>query len=220
MDLKIILKNFNPEFYSYDTANDAPLGRGSFGKVYKATIREEFKSSGLPSEAALKHQTWRVPGSGYEETERNLIDFVGLNFQNTNLVSIFAISTKESRGWKTQHIFMELCHESLYDYTKDQPDFSLPELQHVAHGVLSGLVHLHGMSIIHRDLKPANVLLKKTGESRKLLDMVIKLGDYNICKYSPEEDRTPTQSSFRTSARYRAPELLVMGMEGTLLHLL
>ena len=70
-------------------------------------------------------------------------------------------------------------------------------------------MHLHGLSIIHRDLKPANVLLKTTGESRNLLDMVIKLGDFNISKFSPEEDRTSTQLSFRTFAHFCAPELLV-----------
>ena len=111
MDLKIILENFNPEFYSYDTANDAPLGKGSFGQVYKATLREEHKRSGLPSETALKQQRWRVrDGTGYEETERNLMD-VGVTFTNDHLVKIFAIKTKENRGFKTQHIFMEMCNE-------------------------------------------------------------------------------------------------------------
>ena len=44
--------------------------------------------------------------------------------------------------------------------------------------------------------------------------MIIKLGDYNICKFSPEEERTPSQSSFRTSAHFRAPELLVRRVDG------
>ena len=112
MNPKIILEIFDTEFYSYDTANDAPLGKGSFGQVYKATLREEHKRSGLPSETALKQQRWRVrDGTGYEETERNLMDVVGVAFTNDHLVKIFAIKTKENRGFKTQHIFMEMCNE-------------------------------------------------------------------------------------------------------------
>ena len=43
--------------------------------------------------------------------------------------------------------------------------------------------------------------------------MIVKVSDYNIMKWSPEEDRTPTQTSF-SAIQFRAPELLLKQEDG------
>jgi len=216
METRIILGNFDPQKYNLDE-NDVSslLGRGTYGSVYKAALNTDFGDSNLPEEAAVKCMEWKLPGTGYEETEINFLN-VGLNFNNDNLVQIFAISMTKPRiareqGFKIQQIFMELCEESLEDFIKERErtDISIDDLKHVTTGVLRGLAHLHNQKIIHRDIKPQNVLLNDPNGSRSLVDMTVKITDYNICKWSPEEGRTPTQTSRMGTFGFRAPEVLL-----------
>ena len=142
--------------------------------------------------------------------KKTLIEAGLLIFNCENLVKIFAIESMPGR----QDLYMELCDKSLKDYyITDTQSIELGDLQHVVRGVLTGLVHLHDLKIIHRDIHPGNILLKKTSESERLRDMVVKLGDFNIMKWSPEEERTPTQTSF-SAVQFRAPELLLKRQEG------
>ena len=127
MDTRIIVEHFNPKYHNLDQNDEASfLGGGAFGRVYKATQRDGLRNRGLPEEIAVKCMKWKLPGKGYEETENNLID-VGLNFANDNLVQIFAISMTKTeiartQRFKIQHIFMELCEESLEDFIKEKTD--------------------------------------------------------------------------------------------------
>ena len=94
-------------------------------------------------------------------------------------------------------IYMEYCQETLHDFMEDagRPELTLADLQYVTVGVLRGLDHLHQQNIIHRDEKPQNILLKRnTGETTSIMDMTIKLSDYNVSKWSTQEDRTATQT--------------------------
>ena len=219
MNNLIVFKNFDPDFYTFNPNNsDLLIGRGSFGRVYKAILKERLENSGLPEEIAVKQQRWKVRNghledpiwnpllypAGYEQTERTMLDEGILNFECDNLVKIFAVSNMEGR----QDIYMELCDMSLEDFMEDKQSIALEDLKHVAHGVLAGLVHLHTLQILHRDIKPGNVLLKNTNNSKELKEMTVKIGDYNIMKYSPEVETTPSQTSF-PNLQFRAPEVLL-----------
>jgi len=224
MNNLIVFKNFDPDFYTFNpNNNDSLLGRGSFGRVYVAILKEGLENLGLPKKIALKQQRWKVRNghledpvwnpllypSGYEETERTMLDEGILNFECENMVKIFAVSNMEGR----QDLYMEHCDMSLEDFMEGKQSIALDDLKHVARGVLAGLVHLHGLNIIHRDIKPANVLLKKTNESEELKDMTVKVGDYNIMKLSPEVETTPAQTSF-PNLQFRAPEVLLKRSDG------
>ena len=214
METKIIFKDFNPDYYEYDQ-NDDPLGGGSYGQVFRAQLKEENAHTGLPKESAVKIIKWNRPGKGYEETELNLLD-VGLNFRNENLVQIYSLSLSKTKTKGMQAIFMELCEESLDDFRKKtaKQDVSLDDLKYVTKGILSGLAHLHDLKIIHRDVKLQNVLLKTKNGGSSLRDKTIKLTDFNVSKWSPEDDRTPTQTSEVGTAGFRAPEVLVAREDG------
>ena len=60
---KFVLKaNFNPNFYILDKNNiETFLGRGGFGDVYRAKLKDNTPEMGLPEEVAVKSVMWKVP---------------------------------------------------------------------------------------------------------------------------------------------------------------
>jgi len=213
---RLVLKEgFEPEKYTLDRNDDETfLGSGSFGDVYSAALKDNVENAGFPQEVAVKIITWNVPAAkGYEETEWKLLE-KGLNFTHDNLIQMFFLSVRMGkRNMRTLQIFMEMCEETLHDYT-DRETVSLDDIKHVTVGVLKGLDHLHQQNIIHRDLKPQNILLKKTSAgSTSLRDMTIKLSDFNVSKWLPQRsDATNTPRGGEDA--FSAPEVLLSREDG------
>lgn len=73
---------------------------------------------------------------------------------------------------------------------------SVEDVLHIAYGILSALVYLHGCGFIHLDLKPSNVLLS--------FENVPKIADFGTATRANE----PTKPLCVTTQCYKAPELL------------
>ena len=58
-------------------------------------------------------------------------------------------------------------------------------------------------------MKLQNILLKDPNGNSILREMTVKITDYNVSKWSPDNDRTATQTAWMGSASYRAPEVLL-----------
>ena len=214
----ILLENFKSEYYTCDKNNpDSLLGRGAFGDVHKARLKDNIAQSGLPDEIAIKEVVIKTPEAKHTKTEWNLLE-KGINFQNSNLVTMFCLSIEPSnKNKQILKIYMELCEHSLHDVMEDQtrPELSVDELKHVTAGVLNGLDHLHLQGIIHRDVKPKNILLKTNiTNTTSLMNMTIKLTDFNVSKWSSQDDITSTQTPMIGTDAFRAPEVLLFRDDG------
>ncbi|DBA95987.1 TPA: hypothetical protein ACH3X1_001498 [Trebouxia sp. C0004] len=105
-----------------------------------------------------------------------------------------------------EHLFLvcELLRANLYEFQKynrengDEPYFTLPHLQRIAHQVLRSIAFLHSLDLIHSDLKPENILVKSYSRCEV---KVIDLG--SSCFISDH------LSSYVQSRSYRAPEVIL-----------
>ena len=121
--------------------SDDYLGEGEFGRVYKARLMNSSdETAQQPKVVAMKivklsndkakkkYQKKEI--DFIIEAERKIVDL-------TNIICYYAFV--EFTKVKEYCVYMELCEDSLHDFLQDQPDISLADLRHVAHGVLSGL---------------------------------------------------------------------------------
>ena len=202
------MSEFDPARYHFDMEKDL-LGRGSYGSVYKAQLKKSFFWSHpktYPEFVAVKI----IPEnrSGYSDTELVLQDFV--NFRHPNIVQYFKFLVKEEGIVSCHHIYMEYCDTDLSKVLKERKARKQPlsggELVHVTRSLAKGVQHLHSQGLIHRDIKPSNILLNIDNLESELINIQLKLADFNISKLCDGSEGTLTISMGTT--QYRAPEVL------------
>lgn len=207
-------------FYQVDT-EDAPIGEGGMGKVYKGICVSE--RSGVSRPVAIKFMFDDLPASAYERARRE----AEIQLRNDNLVEMLGfIETHESscgEEHKHYHVVSELLTGvSLADIfegkTKDRDGedvpFAVKMLQDykndperfatvIVVNVLSGLTALHDAGYIHRDIDPSNIMLTDDGH--------IKLIDFGIAKQmnslTTGDKALTVAGKFMGKTEYAAPEL-------------
>lgn len=203
-----IFKNIWPEW----EVADKPLGRGSYGVVYKAVRRDH----GVESFAAIK--VISIPQS---ESEVDSIRSEGLSLRDTktylegvvtdfvseirlmesfkgvqNIVSVedYKVVEKEDGiGWDI-YIRMEL----LTPFNKYSADRTLSEQEVIKLGVdiCTALELCAKRNVIHRDIKPENIFINEFGD--------FKLGDFGIAR---KLENATSGMSQKGTYNYMAPEV-------------
>jgi hypothetical protein len=168
---------------------DCELGRGGFGTVYKAILRD-----GQP--VAIKKLT--VSSLVKSEDEfRQQVKLLG-KMRHHNIVTL--------RGFYWTSTLQLLIYEfvpggSLHQHLhecSEESSLSWVERLDIIIGVARALVHLHRHGIIHYNLKSSNVLLDTNGEPR--------VGDYGLVNLLPMLDRYVLSSKIQSALGYMAPE--------------
>lgn len=180
------------EHISYRYELLVPLGRGSFGQVFKAydhKHKEEValkiirNKSRFHRQAVIEVKVLKHLREADTEGKYNVV----------HLRNYFVFR-------KHVCIAFELMSMNLYDFIKGNQfrGLSLGLVRRFAVQILQSLRLMHKTHIIHCDLKPENILLKQANRSG------IKVIDFGSSCYEDETVYTYIQSRF-----YRAPEIIL-----------
>ena len=162
------------------------VGRGQFGKVLCARIRETGKL------VALKElENKRFPTSKLLRELRFL-----LTLRHENIVACSSLVHHQNY----RYLVMDYCEGgTLRDLMNYNGALSVRQCFDLVNDILLGLEHAHAASVIHCDIKPENILLKITNQGWQA-----KISDFGISRLSQE---IPTEGTSNTgSPGYMAPE--------------
>lgn len=174
----------------------SPIGRGTFGIVYKAydlllnkdvAIKQVAKNSeSVSKEAEILEKL---------KNSKNCIKMLDLFYGFTTQLNEF--------------IVFEYLPYTLKDFIYKNSDVRKNEnfetkIKFVFREIVNGLRDLHELGIIHRDLKPENILVDDFVDPK-----VVKICDFGSAKWIKDDFLNP----YVVSSYYRAPELLFAARE-------
>ena len=210
-------------YYEFDT-EDAPIGEGGMGKVYRGRCVNE--KNGQSKFVAVKFIDGEASESRYviEKARRE----AAMQFKHVNLVEMLGfIETENIILGKVSyhyHVVSELLTGVSLDgllegRTIDQDGHSVPYAEKlfkaykddnstfaitIAKNILSGLMCMHDEGYIHRDIDPTNIMITSNGH--------IKLIDYGIAKkmvsLTSNDKHLTVVGQFIGKPEYAAPELV------------
>ncbi|CAE7846410.1 GSK3B [Symbiodinium sp. KB8] len=174
------------------------LGKGSFGEVFDATIKETGQR------VAVKRV---LQDKRFKNRELEIMS----KLRHTNVVHL--LHSFKEQDPKTGHVFLNLVMEHVPDTI-----FQVCSAHHKAREVppaldvklylyqmLRSLAYIHALGVCHRDIKPQNVLVDAAAR-------VVKLCDFGSAK---KLVRGQPNVAYICSRYYRAPELIFGSTEYT-----
>lgn len=168
---------------------DSELGRGGFGVVYRAVLRDGRS-------VAIKKLTASGLMKSQDDFERE-VKTLG-KIQHPNLVKL------EGYYWtpSLQLLIYEFVPSgSLYKHLHDADErnsLTWRQRFNIVLGMAKGLSYLHQMGVVHYNLKSTNVLLDGSGDA--------KVGDFGLARLLPTLDRCILSSKIQSALGYMAPE--------------
>lgn len=145
------------------------LGKGSWGKVYRA--RKKSKKKEHPWVAA------KIVGREHLDNRelKNMENEISImqNISHPNAVSLFDVFRDETRFV----LILEICEGGhLLDRLKKHPSYTEKCASQIIKQVAACLKYLHDKQISHRDLKPENILFVNANPN----DNTIKVTDFGL----------------------------------------
>lgn len=166
----------------------AELGRGGFGRVYRAFDPTVGR--------AVAIKTLHAGGDPELLTRfRNEAAAAG-KLRHPNIVTIHDYGEHDGEPY----IVMELLEgEDLQQCIRNRRPFSLMQKVQIMAQVAEGLDHAHRNGIVHRDVKPGNIML--------LPDLMVKIMDFGIALVThAAESRLTKSGTVPGTLKYMAPE--------------
>jgi len=177
------------------------IGEGSFAVVHrgrslasnqtvaiKIVKTEDELGLGSPSAGGVTYSDVLAA----MKTEVKLMELIG---QHPNVVPVL------SRDENAQVYIMPAASTDLYKLIKKQKYLPHDAMQMFAHGICSGVSHIHSMGVAHQDLKSSNVLV--------FSDLTLKICDFGLARKMPKNNIMGVDRELCT-LWYRAPELIMV----------
>ncbi|CAA9987967.1 calcium-dependent protein kinase 3, putative [Plasmodium knowlesi strain H] len=181
--------SFTGNMQDFYTLSEEPLGKGTYGSVYKATdkLLKIHRAVKVVSKKKLKNV----------HRFRQEIDIMK-NLDHPNVIKL--LETFEDS--KQIYLVMELCTGGeLFDRIVKKGPFSEMYTSFIMKQIFSVLNYLHIRNICHRDVKPENFLFfDKSPES------LIKVIDFGLASYFT--DTNPEMKTKAGTPYYVAPQVL------------
>lgn len=182
------VKNFSPfKHYSFDLKSDL-IGKGGFGKVYKAVHRSSSNTfavkisdirliNSIHAEIVLCHKLRGCEHIVYfvEAFEYKNHVYVFMELMKLGSLTKFITSLPKGVSWKESAVLF------------------------VVRSIVKGLVYLHEKQIIHRDIKSDNILMGEDGS--------VKIGDFGFAIELNAKTQHSRKSRIGTPF-WMAPEVL------------
>ena len=164
-----------------------PIGRGGFGKVYKAMHNNTNKIFAIKIIDYTKDCLYNKKNISfnYQSIQQETST---MRLANKSEFIVKYYGSYYSRKSNTIWLILEYCSCGSAVDLMIAMDRTLSELEvsTIVEMILKGLIYIHSINLIHRDIKGSNILLSEDG--------VAKLGDFGVGVQLTEED-------FRTSKK-------------------
>lgn len=168
----------------------APVGEGTYGKVYKALSLITHQP------VALKRIRMENEKDGFPVTAMREIKLLQM-LQHENVLRLMEMVVERGGVYMVLE-YMEFDLTGLLAHPEIK--FSPANIKSLSHQMLSGLSYLHHRSILHRDMKGSNILVNSRGE--------LKLADFGLARVYAKKRREDYTNRVIT-LWYRSPELLM-----------
>ncbi|KIR62345.1 CMGC/CDK/CRK7 protein kinase [Cryptococcus bacillisporus CA1873] len=168
----------------------APVGEGTYGKVYKALSRITHQP------VALKRIRMENEKDGFPVTAMREIKLLQM-LRHENVLRLMEMVVERGGVYMVLE-YMEFDLTGLLAHPEIK--FSPANIKSLSHQMLSGLSYLHHQSILHRDMKGSNILVNSRGE--------LKLADFGLARVYAKKRREDYTNRVIT-LWYRSPELLM-----------
>ncbi|XP_035388766.1 cyclin-dependent kinase 6 [Electrophorus electricus] len=176
----------------------AEIGKGAYGKVYKAReVRDRRR--------LLAVKKLNLPGDPSNGIPQVMVREVALlrklqSFNHPNVVKLLDVSAAVRKQSLDLTLVFEYIDQDLASFlsTASEDGLARDKIKDVMQQLFTGLDFLHSNAVIHRDLKPDNVLVSCRGE--------VKIADFGLARiYTYNIALTPCV----VTLWYRAPEVLL-----------
>ena len=166
------------------------IGKGTFGKVYSASIGTQT--------FAVKRV---VLAPGFIDRELAILQLL-MQHPHPNTVALRGAYREQDAGDTVHFYIMDLFPMTLADLlemSRQRGRSSQSKTKLFSYQLLRAVGHIHGLGIAHRDIKPQNALINLTTG-------VLVLADFGSAKLLHGND---THTSYISSRFYRAPECML-----------
>lgn len=169
------------------------LGKGAFGKVYKA---RDLQKGGF---VAVKHYSINKDSDNKLELYiQNQID-VMTGKSHPNLVFL----KKHIKNPDGVFLILEYCNKGdLKAFIEEKKYISEEEAAGILRQLVKGFEYLYRLGLMHRDLKSKNILIHEEPGGA----LTFKIGDFDFIKHGKGE-------TFAGSKLYMAPEVIENGLK-------
>ena len=164
------------------------LGKGSFGKVYRAY------DPVLDREVALK-----VPHAGTLENKTAAQRFLreakaAAQLRHPHIVPVYDAGGDEDEYYIASAFIEGQTLARFID--EERPDFR--RAARIVLELAEGLDYAHGLGIVHRDVKPANVMVDEQGQPHVM--------DFGLARFEGSEEKLTQDGSIMGTPAYMSPE--------------
>ena len=161
-----IIRGYEAEFrkvnnwkdrYTWDDS-ETSLGKGKYGSVFKATIKETGETVAIKQHKMTSPESYGVVITAVREIQ------ILESLQNDHIVQLKDCFMGDSADLQSQYpeiyMVMEYCKYDLMKLLERKVRFSQEEIKCIMYQIFDGLNYLHEKKILHRDIKGNSVRIR------------------------------------------------------------
>uniref|UniRef100_A0A672J699 non-specific serine/threonine protein kinase n=1 Tax=Salarias fasciatus TaxID=181472 RepID=A0A672J699_SALFA len=194
--------------FTTDFDDITALGKGGFGRVYKAREKLLGKYCAIKIVRAKKKALREVQALS-DLYHRNIVLYRDCWMEDSKYNDgTAADNSSHSDDSPPQYLYikMELYDKTLSDWIDNMNESNTSHFKRreeslpVARQIVYGVDYIHSQNLIHRDLKPLNIMFGQGGE--------VKIGDFGLVTAEAADDDKIMKRTITGTRLYMAPEQL------------